>query len=64
MSTPTTRPRLLELDALRGIAAMAVVLFHYTSHFQRTLDLHPFKGFPDHLHNPGRYGVELFFILS
>jgi len=51
------------LDTLRGIAAMTVVLFHFTSafddafpaaHFQRAWV--SFSG--------GRYGVQLFFVLS
>src|SRR5689334_7369036 len=49
--------RIRELDALRGLAALAVVLFHLT-----------FRYDPEHL-SPiavrwGHYGVELFFVIS
>lgn len=53
--------RVGELDALRGLAAMAVLAFHYTTFYQgqyghvRPL---PF-GFP-----AGNYGVHLFFVIS
>lgn len=43
--------RLLELDALRGIAAIFVVLFHFTYQTRMTFFF-------------GRLGVELFFIIS
>lgn len=53
--------RLLELDVLRGIAALGVVLFHYTTqynieygHSQEMLFNFPY----------GKYGVELFFLIS
>jgi peptidoglycan/LPS O-acetylase OafA/YrhL len=53
--------RLFELDVLRGIAALGVVLYHYTTwydekfgHAQTLL-----FNFPK-----GKYGVELFFIIS
>lgn len=54
--------RFLELDAIRGIAAIAVVFYHYTF---RHLKLYPH----DLLHSQykfayGNLGVELFFILS
>ena len=53
--------RLVEVDALRGVAALAVVLFHYTTRFT---DLYqpgaqPAVSFPS-----GHYGVNLFFIIS
>ncbi|MFN5891743.1 MAG: acyltransferase family protein, partial [Dolichospermum sp.] len=55
------KTRFLELDALRGIAAFSVVLFHYTTHysdlFKHSQDLHFDFG-------SGRHGVELFFIIS
>jgi len=55
------RARLRELDALRGLGALAVVLFHYTTRFP---DM-----FPDASHvgvrlDGGHYGVLLFFALS
>lgn len=57
--------RLESLDSLRGIAAMGVVIYHYTSLFgysQGFTQLIDF--FPSPYDNPGRYGVELFFIIS
>ena len=53
--------RLQEVDSLRGIAALSVVLFHYTTRFERLYESDsdlPF-GFPY-----GHYGVNLFFIVS
>lgn len=53
--------RLFELDALRGIAAVLVVLFHYTERYGQLYG---------HPHEPivkisfGHYGVHLFFIIS
>lgn len=59
----TSRPagRITDLDALRGLAALAVVLFHYTSRYN--------EFFPDAPPPPfsvpwGHYGVELFFGIS
>ncbi len=53
--------RLEVLDALRGIAALAVVLFHYSHYFT--------IAFPDQPHAPfdfaaGKHGVSLFFAIS
>ena len=61
MSEKKNRNRLVEIDALRGLAAMAVVLYHYTTWY---VDLYhpltlPTLSFPD-----GHYGVNLFFIIS
>jgi len=53
MSSQGTQ-RLQVLDALRGIAAMAVVLFHFTLHRE---------GY-DHIFRFGTTGVDLFFIIS
>jgi len=53
--------RLHGLDALRGLAALAVVLYHYTTGFPKETGS-PFAlpfGVPD-----GHYGVDLFFIVS
>ena len=60
MSNPKS-DRLVEIDALRGVAALAVVLFHYTTRFTElfkpgTLPTISFPG--------GHYGVNLFFIIS
>lgn len=57
------RHRLAGLDALRGFAAMAVVLYHYTTWYAEEMGGHGGSGisftFPQ-----GHFGVELFFILS
>jgi len=53
--------RLVEVDALRGLAAMAVVLFHFTRRFA---ELYPGHGEPLLRFNTGHYGVNLFFIIS
>ncbi len=56
-----TRPRLLELDALRGLAALAVVLFHYTT---RSSELFG-QSSPLAFSVPwGDHGVDLFFVIS
>jgi peptidoglycan/LPS O-acetylase OafA/YrhL len=54
-------PRVSELDALRGLAALGVVLFHYTTFYQQEQGhLQPLGfGFP-----AGNYGVHLFFLIS
>jgi peptidoglycan/LPS O-acetylase OafA/YrhL len=57
-STPT---RLVEVDALRGVAALAVVLFHYTWRFG---ELFPGHYQPAFSFSTGYYGVNLFFIIS
>src|SRR5690606_27706461 len=57
-----SKNRILELDALRGLAALAVVLFHYTTKYSEifktdvTTKLINFKY--------GSLGVPLFFIIS
>jgi peptidoglycan/LPS O-acetylase OafA/YrhL len=53
--------RLVQVDALRGVAALAVVLFHYTTRFAELFGAGtlPSLSFPD-----GHYGVNLFFIIS
>ena len=54
-------PRVLELDALRGLAALAVLAFHYTTFYGQEIGHAgplPF-GFP-----AGNYGVHLFFLIS
>lgn len=53
--------RLLKLDALRGLAALAVVIYHFTR---------PFPSDPDFFRQSavtaawGKHGVELFFVIS
>jgi peptidoglycan/LPS O-acetylase OafA/YrhL len=59
MSAPARR--LLELDVLRGIAAIAVVGFHYTSRFDAVYGHSEALAFFIPL---GHYGVELFFVIS
>ena len=53
--------RIPELEALRGIAALSVVLFHYTRFFRSNLqyDFSPIFDF-----QYGHHGVELFFMIS
>jgi peptidoglycan/LPS O-acetylase OafA/YrhL len=53
--------RIHTLDALRGLAALAVVLFHYTYHFQR---LYPAEHHPVVSIGWGHYGIDLFFVIS
>jgi peptidoglycan/LPS O-acetylase OafA/YrhL len=60
-SPKPTSARIGELDALRGVAAVAVMLFHYTGHYGKDighLDAPPFE-LP-----MGNYGVQLFFLIS
>lgn len=56
MSENLTPPRFQELDALRGIAALMVVLFHYSMPYQDRVSYAVFKY--------GTTGVDLFFIIS
>lgn len=59
--SPASRARLGELDALRGLAALAVVAYHYTTFYAQHIghvDPLPF-GFA-----AGNYGVHLFFLIS
>ena len=52
--------RIPELDSLRGMAAVGIVLWHYSGHFHAqpiSILLYPF-------YNAGRYLVDLFFVLS
>ena len=53
--------RVLELDALRGLAALSVAVFHCTDHYGREIGhtVPPVFGFP-----AGNYGVEVFFLIS
>lgn len=60
--TATAAPRRLgELDALRGLAALAVVLFHYTYRFY---ELHPLAPTLPFQLRWGAHGVDLFFAIS
>lgn len=58
---PRTRSRLGEIDALRGVAALAVVLFHYSTRFH---ELYPELPTTSWQVAQGHYGVNLFFIIS
>lgn len=53
--------RLAELDALRGLAALAVVLFHFTTRFD---ELYPQPSRFQWSLAQGHFGVNLFFIIS
>jgi|SRR5690554_299669 len=60
--TINPRKRIDELDSLRGIAALVVVLYHYTFRFEEKFG---FTQITDHFNLPyGHYGVELFFVIS
>lgn len=53
--------RVTELDALRGLAALAVVTFHYTTFYQSVFGHRQPLGFD---FAAGNYGVHLFFLIS
>ncbi|MEC7545694.1 MAG: acyltransferase [Pseudomonadota bacterium] len=53
--------RLLELDALRGLAAIAVVVYHY---FYRYNEIYGHENLPTDWSYLGKYGVHLFFMVS
>ena len=53
--------RVVELDALRGLAALAVVAFHYTTHYGNEVG---HVGPPPLSFGFGNYGVNLFFLIS
>ena len=56
-----SRQRLLQLDGLRGLAALSVVLFHYTTRFDSTFK----HSEPLAISFPyGHLGVQLFFVIS
>ncbi|WP_076068643.1 acyltransferase family protein [Sphingomonas montana] len=58
---PPPRSRLVELDALRGLAALAVMLFHFTTRYAELYPAAP----PTRWSVPwGHHGVELFFAIS
>ncbi|WP_306252344.1 acyltransferase [Parvularcula sp. IMCC14364] len=58
---PPAGSRLTNLDGLRGLAAMAVLLYHYTSVFPR---FWPEAQPPGFVIDFGGFGVHLFFIIS
>lgn len=53
--------RLTELDALRGLAAVCVVMYHYTQRFN---ELYPNYMSVEFKFSYGNLGVQLFFIIS
>jgi peptidoglycan/LPS O-acetylase OafA/YrhL len=53
--------RILELDSLRGLAALGVLLWHYTNHFYDIYRPHQSPSFSFQF---GCYGFHLFFIIS
>ena len=55
-----TSGRILELDALRGIAALGVVFWHYGAHFHA----YPLAGLLHPFYNAGFLLVDFFFVLS
>lgn len=57
---PPPSGRILELDALRGIAALGVVFWHYGAHFHA----HPLAGLLYPFYNAGFLLVDFFFVLS
>lgn len=58
---PKPSARLVELDSLRGLAAVGVILFHFTTRFDQVFG-HTASVV---LYAPlGQYGVNLFFIIS
>lgn len=58
---PTRSARVVELDALRGLAALAVVFYHLTAAYQQQIGhVQPLP----FLFQAGNYGVHLFFIIS
>mgnify|MGYP000220361053 CR=1 FL=1 len=60
-TAPSSATRVVELDALRGLAALAVVAFHYTTHYGNEVG---HIGAPPIPFAFGNYGVHLFFMIS
>ena len=60
-AAPTQGGRLAALDSLRGLAALAVVAYHYTGGFEEVVGPH---SRPVHAFLLGHFGVELFFVIS
>lgn len=64
MSLPpstVSKPRILELDALRALAALSLMLFHFTHVYSVKYGYAPPLGFEFPY---GKYGTQLFFMLS
>jgi len=62
MQAPIKPHRLRGLDALRGLAALAVVLYHYTTIYESHFGPYPSR--PLFSLPNGHFGVELFFCIS
>lgn len=60
-NTESSSGRLSQIDALRGIAALSVVWFHYTTRFGQ---LYPQAQLPWLSFPAGHFGVNLFFMIS
>jgi peptidoglycan/LPS O-acetylase OafA/YrhL len=61
MQRKSSTSRIVELDAMRGLAALAVVMFHYTTFYDSQVG----HTNPLPLEFPaGNYGVHLFFLIS
>ena len=58
MPSQTGSGRVEELDVLRGLAALSVVVFHYVGHCARYFNDFNFD------FTYGKYGVQLFFVIS
>ncbi len=56
---PDSQSRLAELDALRGVAVLLVLAFHYTTRVGELFPRVAWASFPI-----GAYGVHLFFVIS
>ncbi|MCY1046855.1 acyltransferase [Corallococcus sp. bb12-1] len=60
-ASDVSHPRLIELDALRGLAALAVALYHFTAEYS---DLYGHSAPLWGEARFGKYGVQLFFAIS
>jgi len=56
------KKRIYELDGLRGVAALAVVFYHYTTRFSIKFNNDIISNVIEF--NYGHYGVQLFFVIS
>lgn len=61
MNKSNTTGRLTELDSLRGLAALSVMVFHYAYFFKQRMK---YDAIPQFDFNVGETGVDLFFIIS
>lgn len=61
MSNPKAK-RIEELDALRGLAAVSLLLYHYTTRFSEKFNTNIITDVIDFRY--GSYGVDLFFVIS